>query len=1192
VKKFDLLKPIKQGGKFVLNSPWSTLEEMEENLPAEMLIQIAERDVELYNVYATKIAREAGLGQRINMVMQAAFYHLSGVLPRDEALELLKVNIETTYGKKGPEVVRMNKECVDETTESIRRIEYDRDKWLKLGKERSLGLPTGIERVMGYRESATGANTWQGGAIDGGGGDVVRLENGEYADATGFSKAIMDPVLALEGDDLPVSVFTPGGYMPAGTTNFEKRAIAPEVPVWKSENCTQCNYCNIVCPHAVIRPFLATREELKEAPDAFTTVKAQGGAEMAGLNYSINLATMDCTGCEVCVESCPDDALFMAPFGEAAEQEVENWDFAMSLANKGDLVDKYTVKGSQFQQPLMEFSGACAGCGETPYVKLVTQLFGDRMVIANASGCSSVWGGTATTNPYTVNDEGRGPAWGRSLFEDNAEYGYGMSMATIARRRGLAAQINEALQDPALAISDPLRKQMGEWVKHMANADKCDKAMRAMVPLLEAERSGVPILEHIYGNRDMMPKLSQWIMGGDGWAYDIGFGGLDHVMQRGEDVNILVMDTEMYSNTGGQVSKATHAATVVKYASSGKDTPKKDFGQMAMMYDNVYVASVALGADMGQTVQAIKEAEEYKGTSVILAYSPCIDWGIDMTKMMDVQRAAVDSGYWSLYRFDPRRVDKGEKPFQLDSKRIRLGLDEFLKHENRFASLTRGQPERAKLLRNQLDDYNTNKMHRNKLQAMDDYELLDHLKAQVGEQTGEKVTVLYASETGNTADLARMLQYEMKRRDVRCSVMAMDDYDVADLPGESTVINLVATCGQGEYPANCRNFYKELVDEGLPSDYLDGVKFATFAMGDSGYVFFNSSGEFFDERFTQLGATPLMPMGQGDDQDADKWETAWEDWAPELWNELGTPTPDKVLPPPVHTCLVEAAADTDKRPEVVQIMPSDAGGESVLCPLTTSSDLTPGGRDVRHLEWDIRGTGLTYGVGDALGVFSCNPKDKVHDFLEWYGLKPDDVVTVTSPDREPELPEVCSAEQIFTQVLDIFGRPKRQFYEALECYATDDAERAQLAHLVSKEGRADLRALIDDTSTYADLLKKFPSAKLPLEYLMDFVPNIKPRLYSIASAPEMHPDHIHLCVVEEDWEVESTGEQRRGQSTWHIRNQTEGLEWGQVTGNKDEPEAPYGALVVAAVVAAVVVVVVVVVCAVAWNRYAYRLVPV
>ena len=651
------------------------------------------------------------------------------------------------------------------------------------------------------------------------------------------------------------------------TTEYEKRGIATEVPVWIPDTCTQCNYCTIVCPHAVIRPFLFNKQELQTQPAGFETRKAQGGAELGGLNYSIQLATMDCTGCEVCVKSCPDDSLYMAPFSEAGENQVDGWNFSLTVPNKGDKVDKFSVKGSQFQEPLMEFSGACSGCGETPYVKLLTQLYGDRLMIANASGCSSVWGGTSTTNPYSTLSEshdhsGRGPAWGRSLFEDNAEYGLGMHLATLQRRRQVQAHVENALEDESITMSPELRKAFAGWLGNYSNRDKQSLYADSILGMLPDEAPDQPLLEHIHRAKDMIPPISNWLIGGDGWAYDIGFGGLDHVLAKGENVNIMILDTEMYSNTGGQVSKSTQQSAAIKFASGGKQTAKKDMGQVAMMYENIYVASIAMGANYKQSLDAIKEAEEYEGPSMIMAYSPCIDWGIDMSNMMSVQKAAVDAGYWPLYRYDPRKTVKGEPPFQLDSKKIKTDLADFLMTENRFGNLIRSKPDRAKELQEKLGVGITRRMHRMQRSSMDEFELLDALKKAVGEEaSGDKITILYASETGNTQDLAKMLAYEMKRRDVRTSLVAYDDYDVsprrrsillpslllatvqiaaswsqslhlqvADLAEAGTVINLVATCGQGEWPANSRAFWTEIQEEGIAD--LSELKIATFAMGD------------------------------------------------------------------------------------------------------------------------------------------------------------------------------------------------------------------------------------------------------------------------------------------------------------------------------------------------------------------------
>ena len=651
--------------------------------------------------------------------LQAAFYGVSGVLPKDEALELLKNSISEQYARKGPDVVGKNHKAVDVTLENLKRIEYP-SSWLT--------------------------------ATTGG-----RRPGNEVFERPEFVKSVMDPVLALEGDKLPVSTFEPGGYQPIGTTMYEKRGIAAAIPVWKPDACTQCNYCAIVCPHAVIRPFLLDKTEQKQAPDGFEARRAKGGSEVAGYNYTIQVSPFDCTGCEVCVESCPDDALYMAPFKEVAEKHSPHWDYAIQLPERGDIGDKYSVKGSQFLKPLFEFSGACAGCGETPYLKLATQLFGDRMVIANASGCSSVWGGTSTTIPFTTNKDGHGPAWGRSLFEDNAEYGFGMMLATRQRRQKLHQEMTAALLE--LKLPDDVQSAFRDWIHNYENPDKCEHAATAVETALKRMGPDLdPRLAAFLEQREMLRTQSHWMVGGDGWAYDIGYGGLDHVLARGENVNILVLDTEMYSNTGGQVSKATQMATVTKYATHGKRQVKKDLGLCAMQYENVYVASVALGASMNQCVQAFKEAEHYPGTSLLIAYSPCIDWGIEMKNMMNEQKEAVESGYWTLYRYDPRRTEKGANPFQLDSKKIKYDLMQFLGGQNRFEQLRRADTKTAEKLHQGLRHEMHSRHDKFVKLAMDEYEMLEHLKKQLGEEvTSGSVMVLYGSETGTAASLAQVL---------------------------------------------------------------------------------------------------------------------------------------------------------------------------------------------------------------------------------------------------------------------------------------------------------------------------------------------------------------------------------------------------------------------------------------------------
>jgi len=1089
VYKYEMLEPLKEGGILVLNSPWTDLEQMNKKLPARFKNEVAEKKLQFYNIDATAIAQEVGLGKRVNMIMQSAFYGLAGVLPGEEAISLAKKSIEKQYSHKGPKVVEQNFKAVDATMANIKRIDYPSE-WL---------------------------TTTEGGSKPGAGG-LTRPE---------FVTNIMDPVLSLQGDKLPVSAFTPGGYQPIGTTKYEKRGIAPSIPVWKPDACTQCNYCVIVCPHAVVRPFLLDKDESKAAPPGFEARKAKGGAEIAGYNYTIQISPFDCTGCEVCVQSCPDDALYMAPFNEVAEEHAPHWDYAISLPERGEIGDKYTVKGSQFLKPLLEFSGACAGCGETPYLKLATQLFGDRMVIANASGCSSVWGGTSTTIPFTTNKDGRGPAWGRSLFEDNAEYGFGMMLATKQRRHKIQQKISGALME--MELPGNLNKLFNSYLQYFDNPDKCNATADEIIA--EMNKIGVDNLDQrlrdIYEEREMLTIQSHWLVGGDGWAYDIGYGGLDHVFARGENVNILVLDTEMYSNTGGQVSKATQMSTVTKFASTGKRQAKKDLGLCAMQYDNIYVASVAMGANMNQCVQAFKEAEHYNGTSLIIAYSPCIDWGIEMKDMMNEMKTAVDSGYWSLYRYDPRRRDKGLNPFQLDSKKIRSNIADYLDSQNRFQRLKRTNKDVAATLQSNLSVQTHTKHDKFTKMSMDDYELLDHLKGLLGETTDkEKVVVLYGSETGNSAALAEVFNTELLRRGIRAKCMAMDDFDFDDLPNQDKVFAVVATCGQGEFPGNCKEFYKQISDASLPSDFLKDTKFAIFGMGDSSYVYFNSAAKAFQERFEKLGAQCVMPLGVGDEKAEDRYESGWNEWVPELWNELGTDPPSQELLPPSYQVLT----DPTETPEV--LVPSGCK----LLPMTKNVVLTPPDyvRDIRHYEFDLSGSGFGYSVGDCLGIYPKNNTDDVNGFLAEMGLDPNDTLTLKDlQDRKDPLPGALTAGQLFTDVLDIFGKPPRRFYETLSMAAKDEAERAEIDHILSKEGKDAMKEIHKETLTYADLFKKWPSTKLSLEYILDHVSRIKPRLYSIASSSEMHGDNLQLCIVKDDWETPS-GRYRVGLSTRYL----------------------------------------------------------
>ena len=663
VNQYDLLDGLKKEGIFVLNCKWSA-EELEKNLPGKLKKYIAENNINFYIINATDLAAEVGLGNRINMIMQTVFFDLAKVIPVEDALKYLKESITKAYGKKGENIVKMNHAAVDK----------------------------GIENVVKVEIPASWADAKE---------NVDEKAENEPA----FIKNILRPMNAQKGDDIPVSTFVDiaDGSFEAGSTAYEKRGIAINVPEWNAENCIQCNQCSYVCPHAAIRPFLADEEEMKNAPESFNTIQAMGKG-FEGLQYKIQISTLDCTGCGNCVDICPakEKAIVMKPLESQVEREVPNWDFAVTVEPKDKIMNKYTVKGSQFVKPLFEFSGACAGCGETPYMKVVTQLYGDRMVIANATGCSSIWGASAPSTPYTKNNEGKGPAWANSLFEDNAEYGYGMALGIKSVRNGIALKVEKLL---ALDIDDNVKEPFRVWLEGMNDENQSKAATLGILQVIKNIDSvnnaeAKELIQAVGDDKDYLIKKSVWIIGGDGWAYDIGYGGLDHVLASGENVNVLVFDTEVYSNTGGQSSKATPIAAVAKFAASGKKIKKKDLGMISTTYGYVYVAQVAMGANQNQVMKALKEAESYDGPSLIIAYSPCVAHGIK-TGMGTTQRQeknAVEAGYWHLWRFDPRLKKEGKNPFILDSKEPKASFQDFIMSEARYTTLLNTFPEEAKRL--------------------------------------------------------------------------------------------------------------------------------------------------------------------------------------------------------------------------------------------------------------------------------------------------------------------------------------------------------------------------------------------------------------------------------------------------------------------------------------------------------------
>ncbi|WP_312831683.1 pyruvate:ferredoxin (flavodoxin) oxidoreductase [Sedimentibacter saalensis] len=656
VNKYNLLTGMKKGGKFLLNCIWSE-EELDAQLPASLKRNIANSEAEFYIINAVDIAKEIGLGGRINMIMQAAFFKLTGIIPLDEVSKYLKKEVEKSYGNKGQNVVDMNNLAIDKGFECMKRV----------------NVPA----------------SWKNAE------DSVKHNEQDIPE---FIEKVILTMNKQEGDNLPVSAFNDheDGTFPLGVTAYEKREIAIDVPVWDSSKCIQCNQCSYVCPHSVIRPILLTEDELKGAPEGFKSVIATGVKDM---KYHLAISALDCTGCGSCVNVCPakEKAIEMKPLSLNRNQFVKDWNFVKDIAEKE--VPKNianTVKGSQFKKPLLEFSGACAGCGETPYAKLVTQLFGDRMMISNAAGCSTVWGGSPQVS-YTTNDKGYGPSWGFSLFEDNAEYGFGMFLGVQKLRNATKEKAMMAVEGD---ISERVKAALNEWIEGFDISEGTRERADKLTAVLAEEKGNDELLNRIYDNKDYFIKRSHWIFGGDGWAYDIGYGGLDHVLASGENVNVLVFDTEVYSNTGGQSSKATPTAAIAEFAANGKKTRKKDLGMMAMSYGYVYVAQISMGADKNQTLKAIIEAENYPGPSLIIAYSPCINHGIKvgMGKSQMQAKDAVDSGYWTLYRYNPQKEAEGKNPFVIDSKEPTKSFRDFMMSEVRYASLFKLFPDKAEEL--------------------------------------------------------------------------------------------------------------------------------------------------------------------------------------------------------------------------------------------------------------------------------------------------------------------------------------------------------------------------------------------------------------------------------------------------------------------------------------------------------------
>jgi pyruvate-ferredoxin/flavodoxin oxidoreductase len=660
IKGFKMVRDVRPGGAFLINCQW-TPEELDRHMPAEAKRYIAKNNIRVYTINAIDLAIRLGMGKRTNTILQAAFFALAKILPPEDAIRYMKDAATHSYLKKGQDVVDMNHKAIDAGASALVKIDIPAS-WAAATDDKQPAPLSGSPKLVKMVEELT------------------------------------LPMGRMDGDCLPVSAFTAhlDGSFEQGATAYEKRGVAVSVPTWDQEKCIQCNQCSYVCPHATIRPYALTKEELSAAPEGARSAPFKAGKGKGVYDFAIAVSPLDCMGCAVCAGVCPVKALTMVPQEqESAQQAVFNY-MVSKVAPKADVEDTVSVKGSQFKKPLLEFSGSCAGCAETSYARLITQLFGDRMYISNATGCSSIWGGPAATSPYTVNAEGKGPAWANSLFEDNAEHGFGMYLGQKAIRDRLAGKIKELAE----VTTHPDKKEICEkWLSTMEDGEANREATKALVARLEQDPD-CDYTRAILPEKEYLNKKSVWIFGGDGWAYDIGFGGLDHVLASGEDVNVMVFDTEVYSNTGGQASKATQIGAVAQFAAAGKAIQKKSLAEMAMSYGYVYVAQVAMGSNPAQTLKAIKEAEAYHGPSLVIGYAPCEMHSIKggMQNCQSEMKKAVDCGYWNMFRFNPALRAEGKNPFTLDSKEPKGGYRDFIMNEARYSSLTQAFPERAEKL--------------------------------------------------------------------------------------------------------------------------------------------------------------------------------------------------------------------------------------------------------------------------------------------------------------------------------------------------------------------------------------------------------------------------------------------------------------------------------------------------------------
>eukprot|EP00033_Pygsuia_biforma_P001405 GCRY01001589.1.p1 GENE.GCRY01001589.1~~GCRY01001589.1.p1 ORF type:complete len:1129 (-),score=321.13 GCRY01001589.1:570-3956(-) len=954
---------------------------------------------------------------------------------------------------------------------------------------------------------------------------------------------------SLEGDEIPVSKFRAGGEVPMGHTQYNKRGLALKIPVWDEIKCTQCNKCAMVCPHAVIRPFLLSDEEIENGPSTLNFQRCRSSGPASNYNYRITISSYDCTGCTQCSKVCEDDALHMVDTTPGLmARENKNWEYCLDVPNRADLFDRYTLKGAQFHEPMVQFSGACDGCGETAYIKLATQLFGERMVIANATGCTTIWGGTYGENPYATNRKGHGATWANSLFEDNAEYGLGMNISNTHRREGLKETVKQILDDKTKqkGMSPEIVRSLAGWLETADRSD-CNEYAVELQDLLKAavkthypSRAEYPELHQLWRDRTLFTKVSQWIIGGDGWAYDIGYGGLDHVVSMGENINILVLDTEMYSNTGGQCSKSTPLSAIAKFAAHGKRRPKKDLGAICMQYKDIYVASVCLPADMGQCTQAFIEAEKYPGTSIIIAYALCEMQDIEAGLQEGVEECknAVNSGYWPLYRFNPA-VSEGANPFTLDHGNLSVSIKEFLRHERRFTNLKKIQPEQSEGMLDALDQMTQKKFKEHKELSK------SHLKQQQG-TAGEPLfdcVFLYISDTGNAERVARGFCKDAKTRGMSVDVMAADNFDPnVEFENTQHVVVVASTTGQGLTPENGRQFLETIT--GMKGQLATlQTTFAVFGLGDSSYVYFNECGKAIHKALAETGLKPVANIGLGDDQDSEKYNTALEDWEVEMWAGIKAPEPTMAVPTPLFETKTLSSPEKEYNHKA-NIMPED----TALVPLTVVRKLTPDthDRDIRHFEIDLSQSKLRYSLLGNASIYPENTPDNVQQFLEWFSLNEADYLSVAplSPDLEGVFPKHLSAWQMASQLLDFGGRATKKFFKSLLPFCSSEAHRDEIIAITSDPKKWKEVVQIH-MPTMFDAIRKYTHPSLfTLNHCLDSVPPIKPRLYSIASAPRKNPTKMELCIVKEDWTCKSfysgKEEYRGGLCTTFLMSRREG----------------------------------------------------